>query len=1475
MTLLKDNRILQKMLDRLFATLVNGPSLNARPHSSRQRIDFTQLAKFRDRSLEEILRDLLAENREAKVVARVPIPKLRRRQNGSEGNGSEPEAITDEERAAEQAYSEQQTVLKKCRGIVEDSRAYQNDTGVHVLQIGFPVLSLPPGSFGKRNITRRVLAPICFISLEMSVKTGPTPSIALECKNDGADMVVPNIALLAWLEAQAGREIGELDADEEGERPWDEIAHVVERVSQMLEIGVPPEFASGQAAQSALSLRACPRADDADNQPRIVSSAVVGLFPSVNQGLIRDTQAMLAGEPVSGPIETFINIGASLDEGSRSDGQPVDDTVEKRVREFSDERLISPSDPCQTRAVKLARTSKGLVVHGPPGTGKSQTIANVLGDHLARGERVLFVCDKRTALDVVMNRLDSMGLGDLCAVVHDPQRDQRELYKAIRQQLEDLPDLRTNAAAEGALARIDSELQRLHAEMTEYHTALMDGTKSNCCSFHDLMGHWLTLPAHEVEFKDTMLAGITPASLESETLALQELFERGNRCAFPTNPWVAAAGMRLSDFLSRQMDDVRALIQGCVDKGRVLDASAHNAIPPFTATDELAETGQARASLGERLKRWIGRDLPTLKKWLSAEAITARQQSKRLEELSNQTKLIEEGPLESELFAAVRESLPAIPAMNQQISCLNGYLKAVGGFLGFLAFGKKKAAAQVLGPYGLQLSPENATRVRDFLERLKARVLTKDLLGQLSGDARTSGLPADEVMLSGVSDYRDALSIRLAIEDTPQLKPLREAVANAASSSELLGVLIEGSARSAVRAQRIADFETTLQAAKLFSPRWVKAAQQHIRSGKLVSPHVTTLQERLATLENVLRVRETLTKLPEALRQSAEHLLGKSVSPEIGLTILKKSALSNEITSRLRSDPRLQAADRHRLQSSFERYISLDGQKKAAVRATILHLWGTRQKDRLLAMTGSRLNGTGADLRRRLTLRGERAMRLRQVIAVGQTLTDGDPLFDMRPVWMASPETVAQVFPRKPLFDVIVFDEASQCRLEEALPVLLRGHRVVIAGDPKQLPPTRFFESAIVTSEDEEVETDQQLFEVQQGEIEDLLGAALNIEIEECYLDVHYRSRNSDLIQFSNAHFYGSRLQAIPGHPANRSRFAPLTAYKVNGVYKDRQNEPEAEKVCQIVRDLLRRAEPPSIGIACFNITQRDLILDKLEELAESDPAFGKALAQAWTRRGPAQFEGLFVKNLENVQGDERDHIIISTTYGPDPSGKFYHRFGPLGRSGGGRRLNVLVTRARQEIHLVTSIPESEYRSLPPVPAGQTPGGPYLLFSYIAYAEQLAELYEQAHAGLAEAEVDHQPLFREAPTRYPSEFCVALGKRLVESCKTGAEVYWGNDGFCVDLALQHPKRAEDVTIGVLCDTNRFGLAADPVEWEVFRTAILESQGWKLHRLWTPHFFRDMRGSIDAVLTDVQSFLAADTDKDAIRVSDGDELSGMV
>jgi hypothetical protein len=480
------------------------------------------------------------------------------------------------------------------------------------------------------------------------------------------------------------------------------------------------------------------------------------------------------------------------------------------------------------------------------------------------------------------------------------------------------------------------------------------------------------------------------------------------------------------------------------------------------------------------------------------------------------------------------------------------------------------------------------------------------------------------------------------------------------------------------------------------------------------------------------------------------------------------------------------------------------------------------------------------------------------MIQAGNSIEGGDPLFELRPVWMASPDVVAQIFPRQALFDVVIFDEASQCRLEEALPVLLRAKRVVIAGDPQQLPPTRFFESGVAQSQEQQAEDEQSLFEAQQSIVEDLLGAALNLSVEQAYLDVHYRSRNSDLIAFSNENFYESRLQPIPAHPSSRAKLPPLRLVQAKGVYDKRANPTEALEVVKIVKRLLSEQNPPSIGIACFNITQRDEIAEALDQAASQDPHFAGQLAAARARKGEASSEALFVRNLENVQGDERDHMIISTTFGPDPHGRFYRRFGPLGQAGGGRRLNVLVTRAREMVHLVTSIPSGIYNARPEVPSGSGPSGGWLLFAYLAYAELLERVYAEAQHDDGEKE-ERGAECRVLQTKYPSELARALGQLLTREHGIGSDVHWGNDGFAVDAALVHPEREDDVTIGVLCDGSRFAKAADRVQWDIFRTEVLEGQRWNLQRVWSPQLFRDPEGTLALLIRKREEWLRAEAE----------------
>src|SRR5882724_9533438 len=221
------SKILSKMLERLFASLLSGPALNCRPHSSRQRIDFTALSRLKDITPEQALRNLLAAERKTKLTARVSAPPKRAKIEGEENP-----SLNAEERAAQQPWTEQQALLKKLHIIVDDARTHEQDTGVGVLSLGFPLLTLPPSALGKvrGGFNRRIIAPIAFIPVALTVRQGPTPTVELSCRGDGVDLVIPNTALLAWLEQQHSKAHTEIFADDQGADPWREISELTQRV---------------------------------------------------------------------------------------------------------------------------------------------------------------------------------------------------------------------------------------------------------------------------------------------------------------------------------------------------------------------------------------------------------------------------------------------------------------------------------------------------------------------------------------------------------------------------------------------------------------------------------------------------------------------------------------------------------------------------------------------------------------------------------------------------------------------------------------------------------------------------------------------------------------------------------------------------------------------------------------------------------------------------------------------------------------------------------------------------------------------------------------------------------------------------------------------------------------------------------------------------------------------------------------------
>jgi hypothetical protein len=315
------------------------------------------------------------------------------------------------------------------------------------------------------------------------------------------------------------------------------------------------------------------------------------------------------------------------------------------------------------------------------------------------------------------------------------------------------------------------------------------------------------------------------------------------------------------------------------------------------------------------------------------------------------------------------------------------------------------------------------------------------------------------------------------------------------------------------------------------------------------------------------------------------------------------------------------------------------------------------------------------------------------------------------PVVMLNPVTASAILPlRRGLFDIIVMDEASQLRVEDTFAALYRSERHVISGDEHQMPPSSWFNSEVLLWEDQE-DTEEAIDQFLAGSAS-LLEFAVDAGYQQTYLDFHYRSKHPDLIAFSNAGFYGTRLVPMPP----RREYQAMHFHTINGVYSGGMNHVEAKAIVDFVYVLAatQKDKMPGVGIGTLNIYQRDLIQDMLWESAFADESRKRLMEQLVNA-------GLFVKNLENIQGDERDIIIIGTTFGPDEKGNFRQNFGPLNRQNGYQLLNVLITRAKTDMHVFTSMPESHYMYFEEElrSAGNT--GKSLLYAYLSYVRAVAE----------------------------------------------------------------------------------------------------------------------------------------------------------
>ncbi len=513
------------------------------------------------------------------------------------------------------------------------------------------------------------------------------------------------------------------------------------------------------------------------------------------------------------------------------------------------------------------------------------------------------------------------------------------------------------------------------------------------------------------------------------------------------------------------------------------------------------------------------------------------------------------------------------------------------------------------------------------------------------------------------------------------------------------------------------------------------------------------------------------------------------------------------------------SGDRH--ESSRKEFRELDHKLKRLRQSAIAATLAKRGVDSG-SNVGSRRQWTGLSLIQNEAIKQKGHVSVRDLMDRA-----GKAIQQLMPCYMMSPLSVAQFLkPGKLQFDLLVIDEASQVRPEDAVGAIARCKQIVVVGDPKQLPPTNFFRESNSVTDDEETES--------AADEQSILDQALAIMRPARRLKWHYRSRHSSLIAFSNKEFYDSQLIVFPSPYDEHNDFGVSYEYVPKGVLQNRINVPEAQAVARAAIEYVARHPERSLGIVTLNQPQAELLALEIDQLATEHEEF-----EVWRQRQEQTLERFFVKNLENVQGDERDAIFISTVYGPHEVGKreFPQHFGPINNPGGHRRLNVLFTRAKYQTVVFSSMNPADMRT-----DETSPWGVRALKGYLKFAKD----------GVLDlpSETGREP---------DSDFEVSVINTLKNA---GYEVVpqVGVVGYFIDLAVRHPQRRGEFALGIECDGASYHSSKSARDRDRLRQEILERLKWRIHRIWSLDWYRNSKRETERLMTAVATAIASTAER---------------
>jgi very-short-patch-repair endonuclease len=1113
----------------------------------------------------------------------------------------------------------------------------------------------------------------------------------------------------------------------------------------------------------------------------VAPEVILGIFDFSNFSLYTDLETNRGAVKNDAFVKAINGDPSALPEPPDS---PTADQLDESV-DPADIYQVLDADSSQQEAIEAAKRGMSFVLQGPPGTGKSQTIANIIAEKMAAGETVLFVSEKQAALDVVQSRLDDVDLGRFCLEAHGEAAKKTDILEDLERELQSEP-----LAKPAERDEITTKLSEIRSRLNEYQDRLFYAPPGQSTTAYDAFG----IISKRDDCPRVALGIDDPTDFTDDQVTefihdLQSLADYDAQLEADGNhpwqhttlrAWKINTRDRVADTLNDLIVAIEALreVQDYIGK---IGGSSPSTPAEFEAANEFLSLLSDRP------------DLPISEEHLSPSFYAATDAVKEFETIV--TELEEE---RSSLLETFDRSV-----LEENGATLHSDLSSYG-LLRYLSPSYRRLKKRILSHAHTDYSPGYSQLTDDTVSLKRIQTLEKqvedqqDTINQLG--SLYEGADTDWEAIRNYQQWLTAVFNNKLLNDA-QTRELLLALPDHQSGDQI-DPEIRAEINTAVSKWKAAKKEL----AGVFDIDAVRISGDRLNNAELagIQEWANTKREALDQLQEWIQYRAEKDELADTpLETFVSNYISSGHSASELVDTFKRNFYTDWLNA-VYADTGLSSFSATEFDSLLDDFRRLDQQQREHAKAAIQHRVTNRRPTIELEHASSSAQVT---LRREIQ-KSRRHMPLRQLFDETASLVT-----DLKPVFMMSPLSVAQYLEYDSIsFDTVIFDEASQIMPQDAISSLIRGEQIIIAGDSKQLPPTSFFQADVDAGEGV------------REDLESILDEAATV-LPEKRLLWHYRSRTNELIEFSNTKYYNGALQTFPDNETD-SRMGVEFDYVEDGLY-DRggssTNEPEAERVVELIREHIDERSSKSLGVVAFSSKQADAIRETIERERETDRELDAFVSE------DDALEGFFVKSLENVQGDERDALIFSVGYGPDSAGKIAMNFGPLNQSGGERRLNVAVTRAKELVQVVTSIQPGD------IDLGRTGATGVEDFKhYLEYAKRGEE-------ALTRSDSESQFL------HFDSEFEEAVYTAL-ESRGFDVTTQVESSGYSIDLAIKHPDNPGKYVLGIECDGAAYHSSKTARDRDRTRQMVLEDLGWTIHRIWSP----DWASNKEAEIADIEA-----------------------